>query len=335
MTFRPTMGLLLLSGFLFPVNPSVALESEKNSPSEKTSTMRVLFIGNSYTARHDLANVVEAMAEERLTALDVEVTTVIYGGRTLSDHWRLGTQHILNQHQTTANDVQQTLRSLRKQLEANSDDRHARAAIKRQADFLQNLDTTRAKWDAVVLQSYRDDLDAEQSLYVKYAPRFAALAHGQGARVILYETTPTTQNKDPISDVPDAGPIHRKARIIAKLANEIDASVAPMSLVALRCQMVRPDLTLRFQNDAHLNQTMAYLSACAIYAALFDRSPEGLNIDSITDIRFFNDKDRSKDRDGAPITRKFSATDRADLQRIAWQSHLEFQKLKQSLGDGT
>jgi hypothetical protein len=104
-----------------------------------------------------------------------------------------------------------------------------------------------------------------------------------------------------------------------------------MSLVGLRCQTQRPDLTLRFINDAHLNKAMAYLTACSLYAALFDRTPEGLPIDSITDIRFFNNKDRTKDRDGNPITRKFSETDRADLQRIAWESFTEFNKLRAEL----
>ncbi len=141
--------------------------------------------------------------------------------------------------------------------------------------------------------------------------------------MILYETTPTTQNAEPLATPPDATAVMNKVQQIAALAKRIDASVAPMSLVALRCQTERPDLTLRFINDAHLNQTMAYLTACTLYAALFDRSPEGLAVDSITDIRFLGE-DRTKDRDGNPITRRFSASDRADLQRIAWESYLEF-----------
>ena len=122
----------------------------------------------------------------------------------------------------------------------------------------------------------------------------------------------------------------KKAREIAALANRIDVAVASMSLAGLRCQTQRPDLTLRFINDAHLNQTMAYLTACTLYAAIFDRSPEGLSVDSVTDIRFLdNDRaNRNKDRDGNPVTRKFDDKDRTDLQRIAWESHVEFQKMR-------
>ena len=126
----------------------------------------------------------------------------------------------------------------------------------------------------------------------------------------------------------------KKTYAIAALADQIDASVAPMALVALKTQTERPDLTLRFINDAHLNKTMAYLTACTLYAALFDRTPEGLPIDSITDIRFWQrpDKsfDRTKDRDQQPIKQTFSAKDRSDLQRIAWESYSEFERLRNS-----
>jgi hypothetical protein len=100
-----------------------------------------------------------------------------------------------------------------------------------------------------------------------------------------------------------------------------------MSIVALRCQTVRPDLTLRFVNDGHLNQAMAYLTACTFYGALFDRSPEGLAIDTVTDIRYLDEEHRDKDRDGGPLARTFSAKDRADLQRIAWEGLKQFREI--------
>ena len=60
--------------------------------------LNALFIGNSYTGRHQLANVVKSMAEAGQKDLDFQVTTVIYGGRRLADHWRLGTQNFVNLH---------------------------------------------------------------------------------------------------------------------------------------------------------------------------------------------------------------------------------------------
>ncbi len=181
-----------------------------------------------------------------------------------------------------------------------------------------------------MLQSYRDDIEGDPTPYAQFAPKFAELVKAQGGRVILYETTPTTQNEKPLTAAPDAAPIMAKERAIAALADRIDAAVAPMALVAHRCQTERPDLTLRFINDAHLNQTLSYLTACTLYAAIFDRSPVGLPIDSITDNRHIEDgsNDKTKDRDGQPITRTFSDKDRADLQRIAWEGYSEFLKLR-------
>jgi hypothetical protein len=280
--------------------------------------LNVLFIGNSYTARHNLATVVKDMAEAGNPGLTFNTTSVIYGGRTLKDHWRLGTQHIVNQHSVTKEAIEATVEIL-KEASKDAKDRYAPAGLKRQSAFLKTFKSNRDKWDIIVLQSYRDDLNGDDSLYMQYAPKYAELAKAQGARVILYVTTPTTQNAEPLTSAPDKKPILTKSKSIAKLANRLGA------LVAHRSQTQRPDLPLRFINDAHLNQTLSFMSACTLYAAIFDRSPQGLPINEVTDIRFL-ENDKTKDRDGLPITKRFSKKDQADLQRIAWEGYQEFQK---------
>jgi len=308
---------------------SLLLASFVVDAEEKKETLNVLFIGNSYTARHNLSKVVKAMAEEGNPGLAFIPTTVIYGGRTLADHWRLGTQNFVRIHEVTADEVNKKISKLEAGLKADPKGKHAKSGISRQKSLLKSLEKEHPKWDVIVLQSYRDDLEGDPTRYSEYAPKFAKLAKAQGARVILYETTPTTQNSKALTTAPDPSVVQKKARAIAKLAKEIDAAVAPMSLAGLRCQTERPDLTLRFVNDGHLNHTMAYLTACSIYAALFDKSPVGLKISSITDIRFFEKEpgNKQKDRDGNPITRVFSKKDRADLQRIAWESYSEFRAI--------
>lgn len=52
---------------------------------------RVLFVGNSLTEGNDLPLVVEALAREGGRPFAVE--SVTYGGVSLEDHWRLGTQN--------------------------------------------------------------------------------------------------------------------------------------------------------------------------------------------------------------------------------------------------
>ncbi|MDC0259168.1 hypothetical protein OAK43_02935, partial [Verrucomicrobiales bacterium] len=73
--------------------------------SQEKKTVNVLFIGNSYTARHNLAKAVKTMAEEGNPGLVFKPTTVIYGGRTLSDHWNLGTQNVVKLQSLTTEDV--------------------------------------------------------------------------------------------------------------------------------------------------------------------------------------------------------------------------------------
>lgn len=296
------------------------------SPQILAEELNVLFIGNSYTARHNLADVVKEMAEAGNPGLTFKTTSVIYGGRTLKDHWRLGTQHIVNQHVVTKKEIQTTVEALQEAVK-DPKDRYAPAGLKRQSALLKNFPPSREKWDIIVLQSYRDDLKGDASLYMQYAPRYAELAKQQGARVILYVTTPTTQNAKPLSSTPDKALILKKAESIARLANKIGADAAPMALVAHRSQTQRPDLPLRFINDAHLNQTLSYMSACTLYAAIFDKTPQGLPLAQVTDIRFL-EGDKTKDRDGLPITKVFSDMDRTDLQRIAWESYQEFEALR-------
>ena len=305
---------------------------DAQEPVQRSKSLNVLFIGNSYTARHRLSDVVKQLAEAGNPDLLINPTTVIYGGRRLIDHWQMRTQNVVNIHSLTQSTVEKTIADMKTALSKKPDDRNLKSAVKRHEAMLKDFDQLkRQKWDVIVLQSYRDDV-GDDSLYVQYAPKFAELAKAQGARVILYETTPTTQNAEVLTKVPDRNPIIKKTKSIAALADRIDAQVAPMALVGHRCQTQRPDLPLRFVNDAHLNQTMAYLTACSIYAAIFGKSPEGLPPNSVTDIRFWEIEkgkfDRSKDRDGKPITMTLSDSDRLQLQKIAWEGCQEFESFR-------
>lgn len=310
---------------------SVSPAAEPSNQAARQKKLNVLFIGNSFTACHNLAQVVKAMAEAGDPSLCFDVTTVIYGGRRLVDHWRLGTPNFVRIAELTAAQEQATIKSLEEMVAKDPKDKYAVSALARHRGLSKSLESMRKKWDIVVLQSYRDDLAGDKSLYVEYAPKYAELIKAQGGRVVLYETTPTTQNSKPLTSPPDSAVVTAKAKVIASLAKRIDATVVPMSMVALRCQTVRPDLPLRYVSDGHLNQTMGYLTACTFYAALFNRSPEGLPVDTVNDNRTKDGKP-AQDPDGGPLKRTFPAKDRADLQRIAWEGLKQFQQLAASIG---
>jgi hypothetical protein len=323
-----SMATMLVATILVP---SVSPAAEPLHQATKQKKLNVLFIGNSFTAQHNLSQLVKAMAEAGDPTLRFDVTTVIYGGRRLVDHWRLGTPNFVRIAELTAGEEQATVKSLEEMIAKDPKDKYAPSALVRHRDLSKNLESRRKKWDIVVLQSYRDDMEGEKSLYVEYAPKYAELIKAQGGRVVLYETTPTTQNSKPLTAPPDPAKVTEKAKVIAALAKRIDATVVPMSMVALRCQTVRPDLTLRYVKDGHLNQNMGYLTACTFYAALFNRSPEGLPIDTVDDNRSKDGKP-VQDPDGGPLKRTFSAKDRADLQRIAWEGLKQFQQVAASTG---
>ncbi len=159
---------------------AIAQETDSISAKEKERSMNVLFIGNSYTARHNLSEVVKQMAEAGNPGLTMNVSTVIYGGRTLADHWRLGTQNIVNLHSLTPDAQAMTIASLAETVAKDPSDSHAKSALTRHRKLLDELDSPRPAWDVIVLQSYRDDTEGAKSRYAQYAPKFAALAESQG-----------------------------------------------------------------------------------------------------------------------------------------------------------
>ncbi len=327
---KPVLGITAALAAIFLVS-SISSAAEPAHPAAKAKKLNVLFIGNSFTACHDLAQVVKAMAEAGDPSLSFNVTTVLYGGRRLVDHWRLGTPNFVKIATLTTEEEQATVKSLEEAVAKDPKDKYSASALIRHRDLSRNLEKMRKKWDLVVLQSYRDDMEGDKSLYVEYAPKYAEMVKAQGGRVVLYETTPATQNSKPLDAPPNPAAVNEKAKVIAALARRIDAIMVPMSTVALRCQMVRPDLTLRYVKDSHLNPTMGYLTACTFYAALFNRSPEGLPIDTVN-ARATKDGKPALDPDGNPLKQTFSAKDRADLQRIAWEGLKQFQQAAASGG---
>ena len=53
---------------------------------EPAKKLNMLFLGNSYTARHDIAGLVERILEEGDPTTDVHVQRVIYGGQNMFKH---------------------------------------------------------------------------------------------------------------------------------------------------------------------------------------------------------------------------------------------------------
>ncbi len=60
------------------------------------------------------------------------------------------------------------------------------------------------------------------------------------------------------------------------IARELDAILAPVGLAWQQVQRLIPGLDLYHPDGRHANPIGSYLTACVLYAALFNTSPEGL-----------------------------------------------------------
>jgi hypothetical protein len=299
-----------------------------DGPARVNKELSLLFVGNSFTHRGGMPKVVAELTEAGNPELRLKHLAFGGSGASIQRHWKGRTAlGLITLASLTKEERDKTLKSFRGSLAKDPDDAMAKNGLRIYRILLRQFrpDADYWKWDFVALQKY----EATDG-YMEYAEKFAAEIKARGGRPILYLTATGkgAMNAKPLAEPPGPDVVWNDAKVFAEFADRIGAAVAPMPAVALHCNRVRPDLTLRWVNDAHPNQTMAYLTACTFYAAMFNRSPEGLPVDKATDIKTFGKE--GKDADGGPLTRTFSPKDRADLQRIAWEAYSEFQKLRKS-----
>jgi hypothetical protein len=178
--------------------------------------------------------------------------------------------------------------------------------------------------DYMVLQSHRDEKEGLESLYAQYARKFAKDAREHGVKPILYFTEFYGLNAKPLTEPPDPEPLMDKLRYQAALANELEALVVPIPLAVLKVLQRRPDLTMRYSENSHLNQICAYLVTCCFYSAMFDKSPVGLTMREINNPGFKN----KKDPDGNPRNIIFPEELATVLQESAWEAVSEMNALR-------
>src|SRR5437868_5893688 len=127
-------------------------------------------------------------------------------------------------------------------------------------------------WDAVILQ--------EQSTRPIFAPAAMRAAARQfqpeieraRAKTILYLTWARRDRA------------HQQAALDAAyygIARQIGAQVAPAGPAWQRALRDRPDLVLHQDDNSHPAPAGTYLAACVFFAALFGRSPVGLEVRTV------------------------------------------------------
>jgi hypothetical protein len=215
--------------------------------------VRVLFIGNSFTAINDVPALTARLAASARPPIAMETEFVGEGGATLQRHWEAG---------------------------------RALEAIRR------------GGWRFVVLQDqgalgHYDDGSApprvaDPARFHEYARRFDAEIRKAGGRTVLLMTWARL-------DAPETQAV--LARAYEDIGAELKAAVIPAGIAWHLALAERPAMRLHHSDRSHPAAAGSYLAACAIYAALSGRTPEGLSGDALV-----------------------SDEDAAFLQRIAWRA---------------
>lgn len=312
--------------------------------------VKMLFLGNSYTNRHNQPDLVERVLEEGDPTTDYQMSRVIYGGQNMFKHSTFYfSQSFIEQASISDDEIRERIETMKGFLKSDEAPdaaewsahwgslgykqgqmkfadihKHIRSAIKKHEALL--ADNPRQKWDYVVLQSWRDVSADSNQAYAKYATHLARIAQKNGAEIILYMTSPETQNQEPVDGPFNQESADRDVAIGLELVKRINpAAVVSVPLAIKNIQMGGTGLLFRYVNDGHLNQTCAFLTSNMFYAALTGQSSEGFDYNSVTE----NKVKDGKDPDGGELTVVFDDETKRYLQQMAFESTEEFKALAQ------
>lgn len=317
----------------------------------------ILFIGNSFTFRHELPDLVKQVFEEGKPGMTVNVKRITYGGRSLFDHYTYYYSQTFIEGRTIDDrtiekrrDAIAALRNLEQPPEEFKDfwinirgreeddlpepafpNHMINSAVGAHQDLLNTDSADRPHWDYIVLQSWQDDVADLDAGYAKYARFFAEIAEQQGSEIILYFTAPTIQNHpaiSPLSEPSNPEDVERTVKLAIDLARELKPrAVVHMPLAINRIQQGGTDLTFRYDNDFHPNQRTAFLAANLFYAAFFGESTEGFSFNTVTETRTDGELPDLLDPDGNPATVVFGDEERGYLQEMAFDVSIAFNQL--------
>jgi hypothetical protein len=309
--------------------------------------IHILFLGNSFTQRHNIPDLVEAILEEGDPETNIITSRVIYGGQNMFKHSTYYfSQSFLEQSTISNEEIEFRIAAMKGFLASETAPnekewdthwaalgktnvpfseihKHIKKAITNHEALLQ--DNPKTKWDYVVLQSWRDVSADPDQAYAKYATQLAKIAKAQGTEVILYMTSPETQNEDPVTEPLNPESAARDIAIGLDLVRKIQPKAVISVPLAIRNIQSDggTDLVFRYHNDGHPNQTCAFLTANLFYAAITGKSPESLAFDTVIE----NKAKDGKDPDGGELKVVFTGKKKAYLQKMAHEAVVEFKRM--------
>jgi hypothetical protein len=309
--------------------------------------INMLFMGNSFTFRHDLPKLVKEIFEEGQPSLIVNVEKVVYGGQDMFRHHDLYfSESMLRLNSITIPEIEAFITRI-KSLQAMTTppdfynkywqktglkqpsweiiQQNLEASTKNQNLLIERIkNNKRVKWDYVVLQSWQDVVGDVDKGYGEYAQKWAAKAEKEGVKVILYITAPHAQNATPVKAPVGLEQTRMEMETIEKLAERIHPfAVVPVALSLEMIQKNGTDLKFRYVNDGHPNQYSAFLTANMFYAAFFKKSPEGLMFNTVTETKL---DANGKDPDGNDPKVFFDEKTKTLIRKTAFDAVMDFAK---------
>ncbi len=280
--------------------------------------LNMLFIGNSFTMRHELPSIVKALLEEGDPASTITTEIVGLGGKSLFHHWDIF--HNYNRLMAATLSPEQwemestRLKELGTRETAPNDYTEYFEAMGKSSFWKKNNPNLKPNWagetntasfasfmqmgwrknnkqgkefDYLVLKSWQDVTESADSGYLKYVQKFASLGAKLGAKPVLYLTAPNSHNAEPVTNGVGKAEAIGTCRIMFESFKNLNALVVPVPLALILVQEspepVARTITTRYKKDFHPNNTMAYLSACTFYAAITGKSPEGLRFNKVSE----------------------------------------------------
>lgn len=214
--------------------------SAKAANSRMEQSVRILFIGNSYTYYNDFCNIFENLCQS--TGKPVYVRQAVQG------------RHSLWQSSHTNNPLGKYVRQL---LTSQKWD----YVVLQERHNMPILKPARTKAGVKALEPYIKAAGAKMILYQSWAP---AKKHNEYRRF-----------SDLVSNRADYQ--LQINNLFSEIANETKAKVAPVGTAFLQCQGAFPKIQLIRKDHSHPTWSGSYLAACVMYATIFEKSPEGIS----------------------------------------------------------
>ncbi|MFC1600941.1 hypothetical protein ACFL34_01155 [Candidatus Sumerlaeota bacterium] len=309
--------------------------------------INMLFMGNSFTFRHNLPQLVKQVFEEGQPDLTVNVERIVYGGQDMFRHHDLCfSDTTVRLNSITITEIEEKTAAIKSMLATETPpafydaywektglkpvewftiQKNLIKAVKNQRTLSQRIkNDERVKWDYLVLQSWKDVVADVDSGYGEYAQKWAKLAEQEGLKVILYITAPHAQNQKPVTKPLELAQTKLELKAIQQLTKRIKPhAVVPVALGIKNIQQNGTKIKFRYLNDMHPNQYSAFLTANMFYAAFFKKSTAGFKFNTVVETKS-KGKGEGKDPDGGDAKVVFDDTTKILLQKAAFDAVMEF-----------